>query len=117
MEYACSQVLPQLYCIADPDAQSQVLRILGEACMCNSDVAEPAAAVESVYQKLLDFMPLPPEDAAAAINGAENGNGVGEPEFEFTKVECLLLAFHTIGKQVPEFLTEDQEKLKDFRVN
>ena len=56
-------------------------------------------------------MPLPPADA---VEAAESGT---DPEFEFTKVECLLLAFHTVGKQAPEHLTENPEVLKDFRVN
>ena len=55
-------------------------------------------------------MPLPPADAVEAAESA------ADPEFEFTKVECLLLAFHTVGRQAPEHLTENAEVLKDFRV-
>ena len=55
-------------------------------------------------------MPLPPADVVEAAEAA------ADPEFEFTKVECLLLAFHTVGKQAPEYLTENPEILKDFRI-
>ncbi len=55
-------------------------------------------------------MPLPPEDA---VEAAEAGQ---DPEFEFTKVECLLLAYHKVGRQVPQHLTEDEKTLSDFRV-
>ena len=56
-----------------------------------------------------EYMPLPPEDAA-------DSTGDAEPEFEFTKVESLLFAFHTVGSQVPEYLSDNPERLKDFRV-
>ena len=39
-------------------------------------------------------MPLPPEDCLL------RSDSIVPPEFEFTKVECLLFAFHTVGKQV-----------------
>lgn len=55
-------------------------------------------------------MPLPPEDAVEAAEAAD------DPEFEFTKVECLLLAFHTVARQTPEYLTDNPDLLKDFRV-
>ena len=54
-------------------------------------------------------MPHPPADAAESV-------AASEPQFEFTKVECLLLAYHTVGRQAPQHLTEDEETLKDFRV-
>ena len=37
-------------------------------------------------------------------------------KFEFTKVECLLFIFHTVGKQAPQFLTDNLEILKEFKV-
>lgn len=39
------------------------------------------------------------------------------PSFEFSHIECLLFALHTLGKKSPDqlnFIT-DPEKLKDFR--
>ena len=31
------------------------------------------------------------------------------------KVECLMYTFHGVGRQAEDFLTEDQDRLKDFR--
>merc|ERR1711936_371713 len=38
------------------------------------------------------------------------------PSLEFTKVEALMFAFHRICRQAPTFLTEDEERLKDFKL-
>ena len=38
-------------------------------------------------------------------------------DFEFTKLECLLFAFHTVASQAPTFLTENPDLLKDFKVS
>ncbi len=39
-------------------------------------------------------------------------------KFEFTKIESILIAFHTIGSQAPEFLTENDSALhKEFKVS
>ena len=32
------------------------------------------------------------------------------------QVECLMYTFHTICKQADKFLTEDADRLKDFRI-
>merc|ERR1712080_301479 len=52
-------------------------------------------------------MPLPPIDA--------DGSLAEVPDLEFTKVECLMYTFHGVGRQAEDFLTEDQDRLKDFR--
>jgi len=54
-------------------------------------------------------MPLPPEDCLL------RSDSIVPPEFEFTKVECLLFAFHTVSKQSTAFLAENPERLKEFR--
>lgn len=51
-------------------------------------------------------MPLPPENVD--INKI--------PNLDFTSVECLLYAFHRLARKCPEFLTNDAERLKDFRL-
>lgn len=56
-----------------------------------------------------EVMPLPPEGDAAT----EALEGVS---LEFSRVECLLFTFHQLAKHQPEFLTEDPDRLKDFRV-
>ena len=62
-------------------------------------------------------MPLPPEDAIEAAEvSASAGEAGNEVSFELTKVECLLTAFHVVARENPSFLTEDQERSKDFKV-
>ena len=65
--------------------------------------------MSTLSSELQEYMPHPPADAAESV-------AASEPQFEFTKVECLLLAYHTVGRQAPQHLTEDEETLKDFRV-
>ena len=55
-------------------------------------------------------MPLPP-DAAAATEAVESGQS-----FEFSRVECLLYIFHQVARNHTEFLTDNEERLKDFRL-
>jgi len=57
---------------------------------------------------LQEFMPLPPD------SDSEKGNQE-EPRLEFSYVECLMYAFHRLGRQCPDFLTKDAERMKDFR--
>lgn len=59
-------------------------------------------------------MPLPPP-AEEETNGAESTATEIEPRFEFTYVESLMYAFHQLSRQNREFLTEDAERIKDFR--
>lgn len=51
-------------------------------------------------------MDLPPENVE--INTL--------PLQEFSYVECLLYTFHQLARQCPEFLTDNQDVLKDFRI-
>ena len=46
----------------------------------------------------------------------ENAEDSGD-EFEFTKLECLLFAFHTLGQQAPHFLVDNPTLMKEFKVN
>lgn len=41
---------------------------------------------------------------------------MSDAKFEFTKVECLLFAFHSVAKQDQKFLNENPEVFKDFKV-
>lgn len=56
-------------------------------------------------------MPLPPTASD------ENGENSEEPEprLEFTYVESLMFAFHQLARQNREFLTENADRIKDFR--
>ena len=57
-------------------------------------------------------MPLPPPEEA------ENQNGSDEPKLQFSYVEGIMSAFHSLGENYPEFLTDEAnaDRLKDFRL-
>ena len=76
--------------------------------------------------RLIDYMPLPPATEDGAMTEVPNLEftkvGVGLPKFQrrisfdlFIQVECLMFAFHSIGRQDENFLKSDDERLKDFR--
>ena len=97
--------------------------------MTSGPLGEPATAAANVFSRLIDYMPLPPLTEDGALAEA--------PSLEFTKVrlqtgiidnvsvlssnnyllqvECLMFAFHAIGRQDETFLKSDEERLKDFR--
>ena len=62
---------------------------------------------------------MPPPPDSGGLETPEETNGIAEAasKFEFTKVECLLFIFHTVAKQAPQFLTDNPEKLKEFKVS
>ena len=66
-------------------------------------------------------MPPSPDNIDSSLeetNGEEPSKLIAEAasKFEFTKVECLLFIFHTVGKQAPEFLADNPEVLKELKV-
>jgi hypothetical protein len=54
-------------------------------------------------------MPLPPDSDSEKANQEE-------PRLEFSYVECLMYSFHRLGRQCPDFLTKDADRMKDFRI-
>lgn len=56
-------------------------------------------------------MPLPPESDNALTEKEE-------PNLNFSYVECLMFAFHQMGRRSPGFLAneENAERLKDFKL-
>ena len=65
--------------------------------------------LNSFFDLLLDYLPRP-------IDNPELSND--ETKFNFSFVECLMFAFHSLGRHAQEFLTGESEKdlLKDFRL-
>uniref|UniRef100_A0A8C6U1V8 Apoptosis inhibitor 5 n=1 Tax=Neogobius melanostomus TaxID=47308 RepID=A0A8C6U1V8_9GOBI len=115
--YFCENVLPNLSALASPaptlDIQLEVLKLLAEMSPFCGDMEKLEANLHTLFNKLLEFMPLPPEDAE---NGEKESSE--EPKLQFSSVECLLYSFHQLGKKLPDFLLDkvDQEKLKDFKI-
>jgi len=109
-EYLCGRVLPHYYQLPDLpgiDTRAQLVKLLAELTTTIGSLEEPKVAAKNVFDRLIDYMPLPPIDA--------DGSLAEVPDLEFTKVECLMYTFHGVGRQAEDFLTEDQDRLKDFR--
>ncbi|KAJ8417005.1 hypothetical protein AAFF_G00282320 [Aldrovandia affinis] len=115
--YFCDHVLPNLSTLTTPvaelDIQLEVLKLLAEMSPFCGDMEKLEANLTMLFEKLLEYMPLPPENA-------ENGENTGteEPKLQFSYVECLLFSFHQLGKKLPDFLIDkiDAERLKDFKI-
>ncbi|XP_021575188.1 apoptosis inhibitor 5 [Carlito syrichta] len=102
--------LEQTFNPSDPDC---VLKLLAEMSSFCGDMEKLETNLRKLFDKLLEYMPLPPEEA-------ENGENAGneEPKLQFSYVECLLYSFHQLGRKLPDFLTAklNAEKLKDFKI-
>ncbi|KAG1933247.1 Apoptosis inhibitory protein 5 (API5) [Pimephales promelas] len=114
--YFCEFVLPNLSLLTSPvaelDIQLEVLKLLAEMSPYCGDMDKLEVNLKMLFEKLLEFMPLPPEE--------ENGENAAneEPKLQFSYVECLLFSFHQLGKKLPDFLIDkiSAEKLKDFKI-
>ncbi|MGH0133128.1 UNVERIFIED_CONTAM: hypothetical protein FKN15_021932 [Acipenser sinensis] len=115
--YFCEHALPNLSTLTSPvaelDIQLEVLKLLAEMSPFCGDMEKLEVNLTKLFDKLLEYMPLPPEEA-------ENGENSGseEPKLQFSYVECLLFGFHQLGKKLPDFLTDklNAERLKDFKI-
>eukprot|EP00096_Caligus_rogercresseyi_P012670 TRINITY_DN5389_c0_g1_i1.p1 TRINITY_DN5389_c0_g1~~TRINITY_DN5389_c0_g1_i1.p1 ORF type:complete len:511 (-),score=175.30 TRINITY_DN5389_c0_g1_i1:158-1690(-) len=106
--YFCLNVLPEFHMILQSDAQTRILKLLATFACHIGTLTQAKKATSNIYDTLILFMPLPPEDLEA-VNSSET-------EFEFTKVECLLFTFHAVARHAPDFLSENSVLLKDFRL-
>lgn len=106
--YYAQQVLPQWKKIGElqdgEKFQVILLKQLAELTAHCGNLENITEVVENIFEKLKEFMPLPPE----------NADVTDLPNLAFTSVECLLYAFHKLARKCPEFLTKDQERRKDF---
>ncbi|XP_008309710.1 apoptosis inhibitor 5 [Cynoglossus semilaevis] len=115
--YFCEHVLPNLSSLTSPvaelDIQLELLKLLAEMSPYCGDMDKLEANVNMLFTTLLDFMPLPPEEAENGENSSSE-----EPKLQFSYVECLLYSFHQLGKKLPDFLVDkvDAERLKDFKI-
>uniref|UniRef100_A0A665X4A3 Apoptosis inhibitor 5 n=1 Tax=Echeneis naucrates TaxID=173247 RepID=A0A665X4A3_ECHNA len=99
--------------MAELDIQLEVLKLLAEMSPFCGDMDKLEANLNMLFTKLLEFMPLPPEE----VENGENSTSE-EPKLQFSYVECLLFSFHQLGKKLPDFLLDkvDAERLKDFKI-
>uniref|UniRef100_A0AAR5P465 Apoptosis inhibitor 5 n=1 Tax=Dendroctonus ponderosae TaxID=77166 RepID=A0AAR5P465_DENPD len=109
--YYCTQVLPQWNNIRSlKDGEQLQLRLLRQLAImstyCVWNAENMTDVIENVFNTLKEYMPLPPEDVDISK----------VPNLDFTSVECLLYTFHKLARKNPEFLTNDSDRLKDFRL-
>lgn len=111
--YFCEEVLPQLHLVGGADEgtgtdqQLELLNLLADLSSYCGALEKAEAKVDKVFTRLLDYMPLPPDGDAT-----ENSS---EPRLDFSHVECLIYTYHKLGRQCPDALAKDPEKLKDFK--
>ncbi|KAM4617336.1 apoptosis inhibitor 5 [Discoglossus pictus] len=115
--YFCESVLPILSTLTSPaegfDVQLEVLKLLAEMSSFCGDMDKLESNLNKLFDKLLEYMPLPPEEVE---NGENTANE--EPKLQFSYVECLLFSFHQLGRKLPDFLIAkvNADKLKDFKI-
>ena len=113
VRFFCVNLLPVLDSLAADvsGVDLEVLQYLAE--MVHS--VQPAAQThpldveicqKNIFERLIQLLPLPPPDVTT----------VEEPSLQLTHVESLLFAFHQITKHNPDFLTANEEVLKDFKL-
>ncbi|GFO50622.1 Apoptosis inhibitor 5 [Plakobranchus ocellatus] len=114
--YMCDHVLPVLKDVVSPDEETniqlEVLKTFAEISEFAGDLDKLNTRVDIIFSALLEHMPLPPSEGSVEAASTE------DPKLNFSQVECLMFAFHQIGRKLPEFLVDDKnaERLKDFRV-
>ena len=119
--------MPQFYLLPDlpgMDVKDKLIQLTAELAVYTGNLKDPETAAKNLFDRLIDYLPLPPPVS-------EDGSVLHEVStLEFTKVglaplsdmfslcwqvECLMFAFHTIGRQAETFLKSDEERIKDFR--
>ncbi|XP_046329770.1 apoptosis inhibitor 5-like [Haliotis rufescens] len=114
--YICDNVLPSLSSLASPEQdvniQLEMLKLFAEISEFSGDIEKTDERLEKVFDRLLEYMPLPPSEENDELSSNE------EPKLKFSFVECLMFAFHQLARKSPEFLTDEgnAERLKDFRI-
>jgi len=103
-EYLCVKVLSEWESILSTD-QHKFLKILAEMCGFTNKLDKADEAVKNIHTVLMEFLP----EVSTAEEGSEN-----DRELAFTKVECLLFAFHSVA-QMSTFLTDNPELFKELQ--
>ncbi|KAK3776178.1 hypothetical protein RRG08_063721 [Elysia crispata] len=116
VSYMCDHVLPVLKEVVSPDEETniqlEVLKTFAEISEFTGDMDKLDTRLNTVFAALLEHMPPPPSEGSVEAASTE------DPKLNFSQVECLMYAFHQMGRRLPGFLAEEvnSERLKDFRV-
>lgn len=114
VNYYLSNLLSVFTSLTDHSLNFDILKSFAELCMYyngNNQANNSIQNLEILYNIMIEYLPKP--------NEAETTTSTEEDvKFNFSYVECLMFAFHTLGRYHPEFLAgdENKERLKDFRL-
>ncbi|OQV13467.1 Apoptosis inhibitor 5 [Hypsibius exemplaris] len=104
VEYFCDHVIPTLS--ADTtDQEVLVLQVFAELCASTGDLKNYQANLGLVLQKLIELLPAAPTDPATFVEVQEQSLS----KIKFSAIECLLCAFHLLGKRHQQFLGEPEQ--------
>jgi len=111
------KILPN---INDETIKFEILKSFAELCVHYHSLPAGASTsnIEILYNILLDYLPKPLEDstAAAVVVVVDQLQQQEDAKFNFSYVECLMFAFHTLVKYQPAFLngTEEKKRMKKY---
>jgi len=137
INYICLKILPHLKTLASTASDLSVLQALAEMSpFIHADdipkLIDLEQCQQAVFDKLLEYLPLPKtysdpiiakgEDVKPKIEPSDQGDqdkieskaGVeekvkeDEADFQFTHIEYLIFTFHQFGRFRPEFLDENR---------
>lgn len=113
VNFFCLNLLPNLEALAveTSGVDLEILQYLAEMLPSvqpsnTTTLLDLNTCQTNIFNRLLQLLPLPPTD----VESKE------EPTLQLTHVESLLFSFHQISKHNSDFLTNNEERLKDFRL-
>ena len=113
VKFFCDNLLPTLDSLASevPGVDLEILQYLAEMVpsiqpASQANPLDVKSCQKRIFERLIQQLPLPPPDVEA----------IEEPSLQLTHVESLLFAFHQMSKHSPDFLTANEEVLKDFKL-
>lgn len=81
----------------------------------NMTSEEARTKIQTVFDRLMDVLPVPPSLGDAASSSAAetsllNENSSDEPKIQFSEIECLIWILHGLCKKFPEFFATVNNK-------
>lgn len=97
----------------DESITFEILKSFAELCIYYNGQIQANNSLrnlEILYNLMLEYLPMP--------NETQNESENEDFKFNFSYVECLMYAFHTLGNYNQDFLAAEcnKERLKDFRL-
>ncbi|GAU88116.1 hypothetical protein RvY_00871 [Ramazzottius varieornatus] len=107
VEYFCDHIIPSIS-VDTVETNVPVLQVFAELCSSVGELKNYQGNLGGILQKLLDVLPSAPVDTSMDTEHEL-------PPLHFAAVECLLCAFHLLGKRHPQFITENAAQFQLLR--